>query len=105
MTIKSLNWIFIFCFIFFLACKVISGFLLIRIKREKYRNLWEKDFKTGTIWKPYKRQLLYELTWKTPYWVEQEFDAKILIWIYRLSILFACFCWFLFILSKFRVIE
>lgn len=100
----SVTWIFIFCFIFFLALDAISFYILIRIKKDRYRNLWEKDSKSGTIWNPYERNLLVELAWRTPFWVEEEKDAKIWLWIYRGSMFLGFFSWIFFVLAKYKLI-
>jgi len=99
-----LSWIFGIFFIFFIALTAITSSVITRIKKERYRNLWEKDKKKETLWSSRQRQILDEITWKTPYWVRQETDARILLWIFRASIILAWASWFLILLANFKII-
>jgi hypothetical protein len=91
----SFSWIAVLNFIFSLALNAISLSMLIRIKKHRYNNLWKKDKKEGTFWIPYERKLLRELMLNTPFWVNQEKDAKVWLWILRLSIIPVFISWFL----------
>src|SRR5687767_3077024 len=98
------SWVYFLSFIFFIAINAISFHLLVRILKTRYANFYKKDSKRGTIWKPYQRILYVEMVWKTPYWVKQEKDAGILIWLYRLSNVFALISWVLVFFSRFKII-
>jgi hypothetical protein len=78
----------IFFFLTFATCCV-AGFIcywfLIHIHKTRYRNLWEKEKKNDSIWFPYERELWYQFERKTPYWVRQEKDAFVALWILRTS--------------------
>lgn len=65
---------------------------LIHIHKTRYRNLWEKEKKKDSIWFHYERELYNQFKWKTPYWVKQEKDALIILWIFRV-------CSFLFLIG------
>ncbi len=99
------SWIYFLSFIFFIVVNAISFYLLFQILKTRYANFYKKDSVRGTIWKPYQRILYVEMIWNTPYWVEQEKDARILIWLYRLSNVFIFLSWFLLLLSSFKIIR
>lgn len=100
-----LYWISLICFLIFLLTSAISLSLLIKILQTRYSNFYKKDSKRGTFISPYYKKLWTELMYETPYWINQEFDAKLLLWIYRLSTTSWLAAFIVFFLSRFRLFE
>lgn len=75
--------------IFLIVLYVISIYKLVYIKKTFYPNLWEKDKQKTSLFSFPERQLMYELSWKTPYWVRQNREARIWIYVFRFAPLIA----------------
>jgi hypothetical protein len=100
----SVTGIFLIGFIFFIALHTISFLVLLHIQKNRYRNFYDKDSKRATVWNSYHRKLFLELIWQTPYWVKQENDARVFLWLFRLSFLFFTLSWLFIVFAGFRVI-
>ena len=83
----SVRIFFIFFGIFCWIAVFSSYWFLIYVHKTRYRNLWEKEKKKDSFWIPYGSTLLRGFEWETPYWIKQERDAFLVVWIYRFSLL------------------
>ncbi len=73
---------------FFIISFIISGissFMLIRIKKIKYKSLWEEDKKKATFWRNPERIVFFEALYGNPQWVKENKDARLWRLTYFLS--------------------
>ena len=106
MTKSSLGMqIVITFFILFLIISAISSYMLIRIKKTQYKNLWEADKKKTKFWRTPEQYVLYETAQRNkPQWLKDNKDAQFWLLIYRLAFLIAMlFLGLPFILALFGV--
>jgi hypothetical protein len=77
-------------FILFLLINVIASYGLIRVKKNEYPELWEKDKKKAHFWRTAEQYVLEETAMRPkPEWLTENKNARFLLLIYWLSFLAA----------------
>jgi hypothetical protein len=76
-------------FVLFGAISAFSSYMLIRIKKTQYKDLWQKDKEKATLWMTPGQYVLRETANGKPQWLKENKNAQMWLRIYRISFLIA----------------
>lgn len=93
MKLFPFSWIWFLTLALFWCTNFASSLALDHIKKTQFRNLWEKDKKVRTIFNLEEKRRWSEMLWKTPYWIEQDENARIWLIVLRVSAILFMLAW------------